>query len=288
MLRVFRGVEALTGFLFLLAASLKLNFLLALGVMSPNGMEASGLIQSLSIAEFGTGLWLVLGIGGTYTWASVAVIVVGLGAYSLGLGILGYETCGCFGALSVPPFFTATMDAALFLIWLKSRSLFVSRINSSISHRLFCLAAAASIPLILVSAVSLFGPSKHDEHGRFSGTGPVVLDPRSWVGKRCPLLAYVNTSADITTGSWAIVLVHHDCKSCQRLIAQLATDPSGSGLNGRHCRIAIVQVPPLSNSGSIEGDDSQFAVGHLNTDRVWFVQCPVIIVCDDGVVHNVI
>ena len=46
----------------------------------------------------------------------------------------------------------------------------------------------------------------------------VLLEPGVWVGKRFPLLEYINAEEPLTAGTWFVVLYRPGCESCERAI----------------------------------------------------------------------
>lgn len=61
-------------------------------------------------AELALGLWLLTGLFPTASRASAVVAFTIFFAASLGRGLAGESSCGCFGGLTVPPWATGMMD----------------------------------------------------------------------------------------------------------------------------------------------------------------------------------
>jgi thiol-disulfide isomerase/thioredoxin len=119
-------------------------------------------------------------------------------------------------------------------------------------------------------------PPLHDE-------GIVILEPSEWIGKPFPLQPYLHPKIEHSTGRWVVVLYHHDCPKCQEALPdyeRLAREPNQLGVDG----ILAVEVPPFGPNQNIGGTALKQA--RLSEAREWFVQAPVEIELDNGVVTS--
>jgi Protein of unknown function (DUF1573) len=105
-----RLVAALVGVLLLAAAALK-TYGAFRGLVSPLGAFASPWVQfALVQAECLLGVWLLSGWYPRGAWAATMLTFAGFAAISAYQGRIGQASCGCFGALSVKPWYTFGLD----------------------------------------------------------------------------------------------------------------------------------------------------------------------------------
>jgi len=101
-----------------------------------------------------------------------------------------------------------------------------------------------------------------------------MLQPETWIGKPLPIAEYID--ADLSSGDWTILLHRHDCPEFQEAV------PRYEDLAYQR-NIAIVEMPPYNSELVADGPALH---ARLPDDREWFVQTPVEIQLDDGIVVN--
>jgi hypothetical protein len=101
----------------------------------------------------------------------------------------------------------------------------------------------------------------------------VILEPEKWVGRPLPIADVIDL--DLSQGDWTVLLHRHDCPDCQEAVpryeklAQLQP-------------VALIEVPPYGDFHASTNDAARH--GRLKSDREWFVQTPVELRLQDGVV----
>ena len=121
--------------------------------------------------------------------------------------------------------------------------------------------------------------------GEIIGDGKiVVLEPEKWIGKRFPLLDFIDTGDKLREGKWLVLLYHYGCPKCKEAIRDL---PRISHILGVQ-QVALVEAPPYGD------DDEEFNISdlapihrHLANTREWFVASPLGLLLDKGVVSDV-
>jgi hypothetical protein len=125
--------------------------------------------------------------------------------------------------------------------------------------------------------VLAFRPADVAGDGLILGAGNlVVLEPEKWVGRRWPLLEYVDQRAELSVGRWQVVLYHHECPRCQAVLERLA-DVRG--------HLALVEVPPHGGPPANAPPGAHLA--RLSETREWFVETPLVLTLRDGIVEGV-
>ena len=115
----------------------------------------------------------------------------------------------------------------------------------------------------------------------------VVLEPETWVGKRFPLLQYIDLQHQLAEGKWVVVLYHHDCPECRDVIPeyeQLAHRLAGR-LDG--LRVGLIEMAPYARDDDLGSGDGTCARGRLADVKEWFTATPVEFVLDRATVIDV-
>lgn len=225
-----------------------------------------------------------------YLWRTlqwhIALLFAGFACFSLYLAVNGASSCGCFGPVHFNPWWTFGLDAAVSIGLLVSA--FLSRlperesIDSGESRyprllRSFpaFMPAAMSAFVIVVAMVFHYADGRIAVGSGISSTreGLVVLEPEKWVNQKLPIADFIDEN--LSSGEWIAVLHRHDCPVCQEAIRRYDELASGGH------RIALIEVPPYGHSTSVE---SVCRRCRLVNDREWFVQTPMEIRLQDGIV----
>jgi hypothetical protein len=115
----------------------------------------------------------------------------------------------------------------------------------------------------------------------------VVLKPETWVGKRFPLVGFIDIGDRLCQGKWVVLLYHRDCPRCQEALAESRKAVGSSMSASDTSQVAWIAMPPYGDSP--DGDlsaDGRLVFGRLNVAKNWFASTPVEIVLSDGVVRR--
>ena len=131
--------------------------------------------------------------------------------------------------------------------------------------------------------MATFQPTTLSDAGSVVSEGSlVVLEPENWVGKRLPLLNYIDISEQLTRGDWTVVFFRSGCPDCEALLRDYKQRASQEVFAQR---IALIEVPPYDDAG--EGSDLLgpiFILGRLSDAKEWFVKTPLQVRLTDGIV----
>lgn len=261
----------------------------ALKVFSP--VESASLAVAYNIpplltavvvqAELALAILLLFGLWPKKVLLAAAGMFAVFGAFSIYRGWAGYESCGCFGSLQVNPWITATLDGIMLLlaVWAAQKS---NTIRQETNLRQLYLAGGAYALAGLLAAGEMIGTAPLSlADGSFSDAGGlVILEPDAWIGKPFPLGPHLTPEVPIDEGRWTLLLFHHDCPRCQEAVPQyerLAAAEKGRG-------VVLIETPPYASDSRPEGKTMR---ARLTDAREWFVQTPVEIQLDEGIVIGV-
>jgi hypothetical protein len=199
---------------------------------------------------------------------------------------LGAASCGCFGAVHVPPWATLTMDLSLLLgVWWfggKAPSLRMEGplpLGRSLVAGVWSLAAvglAFGLPAPAATATATPAPLPPGNY--------YLPDYPSWVGKRWQELDIArwvsDAPGDLDQGEQYVIFYRKDCSHCHDLLdAYFAADfPAPTTV------IAVPERAGFPTVGLKEMPCTQCRQAELPAGCDWFLKTPVMVRLEDGVV----
>lgn len=284
-------VRVLVGAILLTAAGLKGYQLATEPTLGTSLLESRWFLIGVVEFEVLFGFWLLANIWPKPTWAAAIACFSVFACVSLYKALSGYANCGCFGRVPVNPWLTFTLDICIVL------ALFVfepvenklGEIGQGVEpERLRPRLVAVSVLWALVGIpgsfamaspriASLTSAGSIDTAATF-----VILEPQQWIGSRFPLLDYVDIKDRLMAGDWFVLLYHHNCSTCQRVLPQVMRVDSGASGNSR--QLALIEVPPYAQGHETPPQAPLWIRGHLAKTIEWFVRTPVLVELRDGVV----
>ncbi len=296
----------------LLTAAVLKTYELATGPVLGNGLlDSRWLLMAVVEFELFFGIWLLSGFYPRQTWAA-AILCFGIFAcVSLYKALAGHASCGCFGPVPINPWYTTAFDAAIVLLLLYWRPRGLSRLSLAVilkgtdgapceawsrwSAKDLRGTANASVPLRSLSKVfaiwlllalpagysmATYTDATLSEVGEIVGDGNVVvLQLEKWIGRRFPLLDYIDIGDQIVQGNWMVVFYHQDCPKCQDALINLDHVAKRYGI----FHVALIGIPPYRNSVANQAKESVLVLhSQLSKTREWFIQTPFFLLLDNG------
>ena len=316
-------VRILAAVVFLVAAGLKCHQLATEPVIAKTWLDNRWLLMVTVEFELFFGLWLLSNNLPRLTWLAALGCFSLFTCISLYKAMAGYGSCGCFGSICVPPAATTTLDLAFvlsLLIWRphylpspangrgvggeggqnnapssKAQSLIETWATSeggqhSVSFsellRRALVVLLAWLPLGLPAAYAMgsYKATTLSDAGVIVGDGKlVVLEPETWIGKRFPLLEYIDIGEQLKNGKWLVLLYHHDCPKCQAVIRELSKIIRESDVD----RVALVAMPPYVEREDTTSDQPGLIRGRLKPVNDWFAETPVMTILREAEVVSI-
>jgi hypothetical protein len=201
----------------------------------------------------------------------------------------GAESCGCFGAVTVPPAWTLSLDISVLTLlwkWQPEEEGVGEQSNAAYGWMKWGMVYAAMV--LPATAVFLVRQptALASEESLAKVRGIIVLEPESWVGQPLPIISEVDVGDELATGEWLVLLYHHDCPKCQEVMSLFRQRAEQLAREGNACRIALIETPPHA-SPLLADRGTSCLEGRLSDQREWFVQTPVEISLKEGRVVNV-
>jgi hypothetical protein len=239
-------------------------------------------------SEFSLGLLFLSGFYWRYILWFGLVLFAAFGANSLYLALHGAASCGCFGSLHVNPWWTFALDATVVLGFFASTRLDSVQMRNHLRSGAYLRTGLRSgrhllivgvTGLAAVIGVALFRYA--DQHAAAASSilaapADLFLEPEKWIGQKLPIADAIDV--DLSHGEWIVLLHRHDCPICHQEVPKYEQRADA----GEH--IALIEVPPYGNS---ERHGNRCLHGRLRETHEWFVQTPVEVRLNDGVVTAV-
>ena len=147
--------------------------------------------------------------------------------------------------------------------------------------------AAATVCVAVPSGIAMASPASATivENGDIVGKSSFVfLEPEKWTGKRFPLLNHIDIGEELGKGKWIVVLYDHNCPHCQAAMPQYGIVSKELAKQNGAPRVVLVEVPPYDGTLALSCNSSSCARGKLNNTREWFLEAPLELSLDNGVV----
>ncbi len=273
-------VRLAAALLLLVAAGLKAHQLATEPVLGTGLLESRWFLIGVVEFELFFGLWLLSGLLPKVTWAAALGCFVLFTCISLFKALSGHATCGCFGKIEVNPWYTATLDIFVVLSLLcwpakGSRTAFQVNFGQLPVRVAGVLAVWLAVGVPAGCAMGSYTNAALSDAGDTIGNGRiVVLEPEKWVGKKLPLLEYIDIGDRLREGDWLLLLYHQDCPDCREAIENALNETAREGGNAR-LALALIEVPPYGNAKARIGlQEASFVLGRLSGEREWLVTTP--------------
>ncbi len=283
----------------LVAAGLKTHQLATEPTLDNSILESRWFLMAEVEGEILFGLWLLGGMLPKLTWMATIGCFGVFTCVSLYKALAGFETCGCFGSVKVNPWYTSGFDLAILASLLKWRprqfplpvcERGVGGESVSASFPRFAVIAVLWLTIGLPAgyAMDSYADTTLSDVGQVVGNGKiVVLEPEKWIGKRFPLLPFIEDYSEhlqsgerslrerLVEGEWIVVLFHYDCQNCKEAIPRYEELARRLAAKSTAPQVALIEIPPYGNREALPvADDTQCILGRLSDEKEWFVKTP--------------
>lgn len=236
------------------------------------------------------GLLLLAGILAKPAWAAALACFGAFTLVSLSKGLMGEATCGCFGRWELNPFITATMDAVIVASLLRWRPKQAVADFRQVFARATCvLVVWVAVGVPAAYAMGSYTPDTLTDAGGIVGDDAIVLlEPEKWIGKRFPLLEYIDIGDTLKEGKWVVVLYRHECPECQAVVPKYARLSRELSARGEAVNVALIEVPPYGDHRAQSAlHKAECCAGRLSNAQEWVGTMPLVLALERGMVNEV-
>jgi hypothetical protein len=281
-----------TGLVLIAAAALKIHQLLTEPIISKGFWESWEFFLIQIPLELGLGIWLVCGLFRKAAWV-VAVLSFGLFiVVTLQKGIIGAESCGCFGRVKVNPWITlSVIDIPFFLglVIFRPKGLKLLPPPWPLAKHFFGVAIPTFIVIGVIIPVLIFNkpPDKTDKYE--------VVKPKEWIRKEplgknrvseeWSMLKHIDIADSLRSNIAIVVLYNTGCDTCHDAIPLYDKMGRDMASNRDSIRFAFIEIPPYaSEQDNLVSVDTPCLRGRLDSSKNWYIQTPLVVVIRDGLV----
>jgi hypothetical protein len=292
-------VMTLGGLVLIIAAVLKAHELLFVCIP---GWKEHGIWESYEFTllqiplELCLGIWLVSGLFRKAAWLAGMVAYFGFIFVTLYKGVIGAESCGCFGQIHVNPWLTlGLIDIPMFLLLVLNRpgqdyKLLPPPWPNTVHAIIFAVPIFATL-IFTAPVLVAFKPVciKPDESIKSVMEDPRIkpADPNAAPAskKQADLwvwLQYIDIADQLKKGLVVVLMYHHDCPTCATIVPkydQYFRKMKASGDDS--IKFAFVAIPPYSEKGPVPADTACLR-GKLSDTQKWAITSPYVVALIDG------
>lgn len=287
-------LRMLLAVLLLTAAALKAYQLSTSPILGSTLVTSRWFLIGLVQFELLFGVWLLSGVWPSLSWYVAIVCFAAFAPASLIKALSGDTSCGCFGRVAVNPWLMFALDVAAVVLLLccfpGNRRSFLPMAAKSRRRGPALLVGAWFLLGVPVFAFLVYSSTvARSDVGIVVGGGrAVVLTPDRWVGKRFPLLGYIDTGTRLDRGDWLVVLYRSDCAKCRNELPRYIEEASRAANERTGWRLSIVELPPfMSVTPSQTMGATPYVKGRLKDITYWRVEIPLEVRVRDGVTMSV-
>ena len=298
-------VMAVVGVVLIIASVLKIHQLLTEPIISQGFWESWEFFLIQIPLELGLGIWLLCGLFRKAAWLiAVAAFVIFI-LVTLQKGLVGAESCDCFGRVHVDPWVTLlAIDIPLLLALLifqpKGQKLLPPPWPSA--KHFFGVAIPTFVLLGSIVPILIFNkpPDKTDRYE--------VVRPKEWtreepridrqvsagetskartgekvVSKEWPLLKHIDIADSLRSNIVVVMFYGSECDTCHEAIPLY--DKMGRDMVGSEdsIQIAFIEIPPYSpEEDSLIPAETLCLTGRLDSSKEWYIMTPLVVVILDG------
>jgi hypothetical protein len=191
--------------------------------------------------------------------------------------IRGYASCGCFGAVALPPWILLVFDgaAAAALLW-NMRTSGTWTEKQAIAFVAACIAIAyigTAVGSVIYPRLGVVTSVLSPETIEAAST--VIISPGEiQSGRRFPLMPYIQSDVDLSRGNWKIILAKPGCPRCEQRLRGGECQPDSQE------RVAVILAK--ETTGWALPERCKAVLGWLSSEKYWNFDAPLIIRLVDG------
>ena len=278
----------ITGIVLLFATAMKIHQLLTEPIISKGFWESWEFFLIQIPLELGLGIWLVCGLFRKAAWLLGTIAFGGFIIVTLYKGLIGAESCGCFGVVHVNPWITLfVMDVPIFILLAifrpKGEKLLPPPWPNAVHF--FAIAIPTFILLPTIEYVLITNKQVKPTVNDWIWPKITITDANTSAEQRpqdlWPMLEYIDIKEQLQNGLWVVLLYHDDCPDCKE--AMPLYEQMHDSLAGNDINFAFVEMPPYGGTTQpLVNSETKVTCGRLNDKKKWFLQSPVVVIIDNG------
>ena len=237
-------------------------------------------LMMVVVCEIFFALVLIVDLCRSWAWLLSLLGFAAFALVSLMKGLSGEASCGCFGTITINPWYTMVLD----LVILAFLAVFRERIDWSFPPLNWKKVQTVLLIWFVLAGLALWGmlsltQRTHATLGKetigLDNRLAIDLEPERWLGKEFPLIERFSEPHEgevLKQGEWTVLLIHTDCPKCKKMMRELEEKKIE--------KVAIVVVPFLTGERMPQMDFPAFWLDRRNG---WYADTPCIVRLVNGV-----
>jgi hypothetical protein len=278
-------MRLVVAFVLLIAAILKTHQLATTPSLGEGLLHARWFNIFVVEFELFFGIWLIFGMLPKLTWSVSVGLFSIFSIVSFYKVISGERSCGCFGEVSVNPWFTMLFDLLVIglLVYLRPNKSSADKLKYFFYHYnsrlILCIGVFVLLGCTVYSWIVQKTYERLEHFGQILENHVVQLNPESWIGKEFPLRDYIVEGQEIMQRKWTILLVRPGCEHCAKVKTQLIQNSKQNQIS-----VAFLDIASKISQPNIS---EKIRNNRLVSEVTWVVNTPVVLVLQDGIVQDV-
>lgn len=280
----------IAGIVLLAASALKIHQLLTEPIIGKGFWESWEFFLIQIPLEAGLGIWLICGLFRKAGWLLGLIAFGGFIGVTLYKGLIGAESCGCFGVVKVNPWVTlSVIDIPIFILLAifrpKGEKLLPPPWPNPVHFFAIAIPTFILLPTIEYILITNKQAKPNVEDWVAKSPKTTITEPNVSARQLWPMLEDIDIKQQLQSGLWVVLLYHCDCPDCAKAIPLYEEMYKSFKANENAINFAFIEMPPYGDEKQqLVSPDSEVTRGKLNDIKKWFVQTPVVVVLNDGIV----
>ncbi len=276
-----RIAMTVAGLVLLVATILKSHQLLTEPILSKGFWESWEFFLIQIPLELCLGIWLLSALFRKAGWL-IAILAFGMFiGITLHKGLIGAESCGCFGRVHVNPWITlSAVDIPIFLALLVFRPKGCKLLPPPWPSAKHFFGVAVPTLAIIAALLSILilnkPPQKTNEY--------YVIESDQWINKEMTLFDYIDIGDQLRTGVSFILFYHNNCPNCRVAIPMYDRMARDYDIEQQGLKFAFIEAPSNDEEKIVIPQDTPCLVGRLDDTKDWIFTSPLMFLTMDGIV----
>lgn len=274
-------VMAIASIVLLFASATKYWMIMTKPTLSLNFWDSREFIIIQIFLTTGLGIWLICGLFRKAGWLLAVLAFIVFILDSTYKGIVGADSCGCFGEVAVNPWVTVFAInlpiLALLLIFRPKHEKLLPPPFPSAKH-FFSVAIPTFILLgaIVISTLAYEPPQKSAKYA--------IVDHEGWIGTEFEMLSQIDIAESLSDGLCVIMFYRINCSVCHEMMPIYIKMNEQAKLSGMQASFAFIQMPPYGDTPQEIQHQTECLTGTLDESKKWYTATPLLVVIEDKIV----
>lgn len=233
--------------------------------------------------EYLLALFLLANVFEKQVWGVALIAFLAFAGVSLWKAGAGMRSCGCFGLLTVSPWFIFVLDVlavASLASWQPTKSPLRATSTGRVLGCITICWLALTIPGAWLVITSMAAETSSDS--------VAVIEPESFIGRDFPITGAIDISDRLDRGTWIVLFYRPGCSACEDAVSNFEELAKAFSVKKNVPRIALIDCSQLPTDAPRSARFSNCIYGRLARRKQWAIATPTSVLLEDGKVRHVL